>query len=149
MRTRFLATFLVIVTACGGDDGVNHLADAPPVPLDAPADSAIDSPDAPDPLITLTTTLAGSGVGTVTSAPAGISCASGSCSADFDPHAMVSLTAAPGTGSVFVGWGGACSGTTQMWPRTPEIAATNSNVVSNPRGRDRNMAERIHHHCER
>lgn len=51
------------------------------------------------------------GVGTVTSAPAGISCSSGTCSASFAPTASVTLTEAPGTGYTFTGWGGACSGT--------------------------------------
>jgi hypothetical protein len=101
MQTRLLAAFLVAVTACGGDD-VNHLADAPPAP-DAPP----DSPGA----VSLTVTNAGSGSGTVTSSPAGITCTSGVCSHGFDPDTVVTLTAVADTGSVFVSWGGACSGT--------------------------------------
>ena len=52
----------------------------------------------------------GNGNGTVTSNPAGINCTSG-CDARFIPGAVVTLTATPATGTTFVGWGGACSGT--------------------------------------
>ena len=50
------------------------------------------------------------GNGTVTSAPAGISCGN-ACTAPFRVGAQVTLTAAPASGWVFAGWGGACSGT--------------------------------------
>lgn len=52
----------------------------------------------------------GSGSGTVTSAPAGITCGS-TCAAEFDQNASVTLTATPMSGSTFAGWSGACSGT--------------------------------------
>jgi archaellum component FlaF (FlaF/FlaG flagellin family) len=53
----------------------------------------------------------GSGAGTVTSSPAGISCGT-FCSASFSPGTVVTLSAAPAAGSTFVGWSGAgCSGT--------------------------------------
>jgi len=56
-------------------------------------------------------TKAGTGAGTVTSSPAGISCG-GTCSANFGHGTTVTLTAAPTTGSSFAGWSGAgCSGT--------------------------------------
>jgi hypothetical protein len=61
-------------------------------------------------------TVTGSGTGTVTSAPSGISCTSLStngCSSSFSLGSTVKLLATPGTGSVFSGWGGACSG---MYP---------------------------------
>ena len=59
----------------------------------------------------LALTIAGSGSGKVTSAPAGINCAQ-SCNATFNNGSSVSLTATPGgdDGSVFSGWSGACSG---------------------------------------
>jgi endoglucanase len=66
------------------------------------------------PAMSLTVTKAGTGAGTVTSSPAGISCgttctmALSSCGA----VPVVLLTATPASGSVFTGWsGGGCSGT--------------------------------------
>jgi hypothetical protein len=60
---------------------------------------------------TLTVTRAGTGSGTVTSAPAAIDCGS-VCVNTFGAGAVVSLTATPAAGSVFAGWsGGGCSGT--------------------------------------
>ena len=59
----------------------------------------------------LTVSKNGTGSGTVTSAPAGISCGSGSgCSASYANGTSVSLSASAASGSVFTGWGGACSG---------------------------------------
>jgi hypothetical protein len=66
---------------------------------------------APRPLLTVTVEQLG-GSGAVTSNPAGITCGS-TCSAHFDRGATVELAAAPETGSRFVGWYGACSGTAQ------------------------------------
>lgn len=52
--------------------------------------------------------------GTVTSSPAGISCAAGEvqnhCSASFGAGRFVTLSATPSTGKRFVGWFGACGG---------------------------------------
>jgi photosystem II stability/assembly factor-like uncharacterized protein len=60
---------------------------------------------------TLTVSKSGSGSGTVTSTPAGISCGT-TCSAGFAEGTIVTLTASPAGGSVsFTGWSGACSGT--------------------------------------
>jgi hypothetical protein len=58
----------------------------------------------------LTVVKAGTGVGTVTSAPAGINCGA-SCSASYLSGTVVTLTAAAGTGSTFAGWSNPCSGT--------------------------------------
>lgn len=58
----------------------------------------------------LSVTISGSGSGTVTSNPAGISCTTGTCSHSFTPQ-QVQLSAAAGGGSTFTGWsGGGCSG---------------------------------------
>ena len=54
---------------------------------------------------------AGTGSGTVMSAPAGINCGS-TCTASFDSGTQVTLTATAAMGSSFAGWsGGGCSGT--------------------------------------
>ena len=58
----------------------------------------------------LSVTKQGTGVGTVTSAPAGITCGT-TCSASYNTRASVVLTAAPASGSTFGGWSGACAGT--------------------------------------
>src|SRR5580704_12941564 len=59
----------------------------------------------------LNVALAGTGTGTVTSNPAGISCAP-TCSKSFPAGTLVTLTETPATNSTFAGWsGGGCSGT--------------------------------------
>ncbi len=58
-------------------------------------------------------TVAGDGVGTVTSTPAGIDCMTGSssgCSATFDPGTTVTLTGTAAPGSSFLGWSPMCDG---------------------------------------
>lgn len=57
----------------------------------------------------LSVTNQGTGVGTVTSSPSGISCGS-TCSASFAAGTAVTLTAQATTGSTFSGWSGACTG---------------------------------------
>jgi hypothetical protein len=53
----------------------------------------------------------GTGSGTVSSSPDGISCGA-TCSASFNYNTSVILTATPVTGSTFTGWSGSgCSGT--------------------------------------
>ena len=59
---------------------------------------------------TLTVAKAGTGVGTVTSNPAGINCGT-ACSYEFPGGTSVALSAVPASGYVFAGWGGACTGT--------------------------------------
>ena len=54
---------------------------------------------------TLTVSKTGAGTGTVTSAPAGISCGT-ACSFSFASGAIVTLSAAPGANSFFTGWSG-------------------------------------------
>jgi Bacterial Ig domain/Divergent InlB B-repeat domain/Fibronectin type III domain len=52
----------------------------------------------------------GSGSGTVSSSPDGIECGA-NCSGSYAGGTVLTLTAAPGQGSTFMGWGGACTGT--------------------------------------
>ena len=54
----------------------------------------------------------GLGKGTVKSDPHGINCGTGCANASkaFDKYTNVTLTATPKKGSIFTGWGGACSG---------------------------------------
>jgi hypothetical protein len=65
---------------------------------------------------TLTVAAAGTGGGTVSSAPAAIACnaaagaASGTCSAQLETGTAVTLSATAAGGSVFTGWSGACTG---------------------------------------
>jgi RHS repeat-associated protein len=63
----------------------------------------------------LTVMIGGTSSGTVTSSPSGITCAGStvSCTGWFGEGIEVALTATPDAGLVFVGWAGACSGTTQ------------------------------------
>ena len=94
-RTIFKLIGPVLVIAAG-------LASAAAIP---PQDATL-----PPTTYTLTITLAGTGSGTVTSTPAGISCKP-TCSASFAAGTSVKLTTAPATGSYFSGWSGACKGT--------------------------------------
>ena len=58
----------------------------------------------------VTVTVGGTGSGTVTSAPAGISCKP-TCSGSFAAGTQVKLTRSASKGSYFAGWSGACKGT--------------------------------------
>jgi hypothetical protein len=79
--------------------------------------SSVASPDkdcqagfAPLPDMQLSVNLGGTGLGGVTSSPAGIDCPATSCSASFQQGTVVTLTATPADGSVFAGWHDACEG---------------------------------------
>jgi hypothetical protein len=61
---------------------------------------------------TLTVNLAGTGAGSVTSDPAGITCSGAACTGSFDPTTSVVLTAVPAAGNGFGGFTGACTATT-------------------------------------
>jgi hypothetical protein len=63
------------------------------------------------PMSFLKVTLAGSGGGTVSSFPAGVSCSAGVCLSSMVQYTQTDLNATPNPGSVFEGWSGACTGT--------------------------------------
>lgn len=63
------------------------------------------------PYHTLTITPAGTGLGTVTSSPVGISCGA-TCAFDFTEDTTIRLTPVANSGSTFTGWTGDCSGAT-------------------------------------
>lgn len=59
---------------------------------------------------TYTLSVSRSGLGTVTSAPAGINCGT-DCSETYASGTSVTLSASPASGYIFGGWSGACAGT--------------------------------------
>ncbi len=69
----------------------------------------------------LTVTTAGTGIGTVTSSPAGITCGA-DCSEPYNLGTVVTLTATPAVNSVFSGWSGACSGASPTCDVTMDVA---------------------------
>jgi uncharacterized repeat protein (TIGR02543 family) len=71
----------------------------------------------------LTVTRAGTGSGTVTSSPSGISCG-GDCTENIEQDTVVTLTAAPASGSRFVGWSGACTNASGPCQVTMDAAKT-------------------------
>jgi len=94
------STFAGWSGACSGTGACNLTMDA------AKTVSAIFNPIT----YTMTVTRSGSGTGTVSSTPVGISCGA-DCSENFTQGTAVGLTALASAGSTFAGWSGACSGT--------------------------------------
>ncbi len=76
---------------------------------DAATDATTDATPDATPLFTLTVMMDGTGTGTVTSDPIGITCA-GDCSETYSSGTPVMLTANPTGGSTFGGWSVDCSG---------------------------------------
>ncbi len=72
--------------------------------------------------VSLTVSKSGTGSGTLTSEPAGITCGA-TCGAVFRPGTTVQLLATPANGSSFTGWTGACSGATVTCAVTVATAA--------------------------
>lgn len=79
----------------------------------------------------ITVSKSGSGSGSISSSPAGLSCAAQGCStasANFPSTAAVTLMATAATGSSFGGWSGACTGTASSC--TLAAGATALNVTA-------------------
>jgi hypothetical protein len=99
-----------------GDTIVMHLIDGGFGDADGAANGVIVDPVVPVANATANYALSvakeGTGFGSVTSSPAGITCGA-TCSTNYPSGASVTLSAAPSVGSVFSGWGGACSGTSR------------------------------------
>ncbi len=83
----------------------------------------------PAPQFTLTVQRTGSG--SVSSNPAGINCG-GSCSANFDEGTIVSLSATPGDGWQFSGWGGNCHGAAACFVTMDQARSVSATFVQNP-----------------
>jgi len=78
----------------------------------------------------LTIAKIGTGIGTVTSSPPGIACGA-TCQAQFPFNTALTLTAAAASGSVFVGWGADCSGSTVTMDANKSCTVT-FNAVTPP-----------------
>ena len=107
---------IFFLSGCQGLVATTPVTPPPPVVTPPPPPAAKPSK--------VTVTLAGSGTGLVTSAPAGIDCGT-TCTADF-ADGDITLTAAPGTSFIFTGWTGACTGTdaTCAIPAGSTVSAT-------------------------
>ena len=100
--------------------------------------------------VVLGVTVSGAGTGTVSSAPAGLTCST-VCTASFATGTSVTLTAAPGAGSVFVGWGGVCSGSgacTVVLDQARSVTARFSRVFTDPTLTPRSSVVRAAHFTE-
>ena len=75
-----------------------------------PAERTLKVEGPSKPKFKLTVSKVGSGSGTVTSSPSGISCGL-TCEAEYEEGTNVTLATTPAADSVFKGWSGACSGT--------------------------------------
>ncbi len=81
---------------------------------------------------TLTIAKTGSGTGTISSAPAGISCGT-MCSAAFAPDSVVALAAIADANSIFSGWsGGGCSGTSSCTVTLNSDTTVNALFINAP-----------------
>jgi hypothetical protein len=112
MRGRRLIGVLIAVSMLAAACSNEPTPPTHPSPTqDVPAGGTDASGSGSSGTFTLQVTKNGTGSGTVTSSPSGISCGT-TCSRSFSGGTTVTLTAVPASGSVFAGWsGGGCSGT--------------------------------------
>lgn len=109
-----LAALLLAACGGGGNDGPGPGAISPP-PVAATAELSVQI----------------RGTGTITSQPVGINCSNVSCTGVFDSGAVVTLTATPGAGQAFAGWGGACAGSTSACSVTmDQVRAASAEFVA-------------------
>jgi hypothetical protein len=96
--------------------------------------ACVDGGVNPQPQYQLTVYKTGTGVGTVTSNPAGITCGN-TCSAAFNAGRSVTLQANPASGSFFAGWSGArCSGTGNCTVTMNTAQSVTANFLEVPPG---------------
>ena len=100
---------------------------------DAQGVGTITNDDVPSYLLTVA--LAGSGSGSVSSSPTGISCGA-DCTESYTSGTVVTLTASADAASVFASWSGACSGTAVTCQVTMSAAwSVTATFALAPRGR--------------
>jgi hypothetical protein len=75
----------------------------------------------------LTLSKSGAGGGTITSNPTGINCGA-TCSFSYTNNTSVTLTAVSAVGSIFTGWSGDCTGSTETCTISTNAA---KNVLAN------------------
>jgi len=96
-------TFVGWGGVCGGSGGCGLTMGSSPV--------SVTATFAPVATNSVTVTITPTGGGTITSAPAGISCP-GTCTANFTNGTPITLSETPNGGFTFVTWSGICSGAT-------------------------------------
>lgn len=82
----------------------------------------------------VTVTKGGSGSGSISSSPAGLSCAAVGCavaSASFPSTTAITITATSATGSTFGGWSGACTGTSSTCALAAGTSTLNATATFN------------------
>ncbi len=97
--------------------------------------SAAFSSSTPTASRSLSVSLLGDGLGSVTSNPSGLSCSGGTCNASFPEGTTVTLTPTTQSGNIFQGWNGICSGTSSCavtLSASQVVTATFASEDSNP-----------------